>query len=293
MGIKLRQASSGKFLTGTLPAAGSMVIPVWNNVTQEWDSTTVLIPTAQSFTPLSNVFYVDKGTAVAPADQNGSIGRPFATITAAIAAISALATPRGTILVNAITNDGNYSAEGPLALTPTDIVIAPMMGSFFRGTYDASSQGPILVDSITVPGGAFHVVTLFGVTCIGVGTITFAEDGFLYFGAASQCGAIVCTAPTAGLFVGASDSSFASLSGCADLSTFNNVYFSAAAGKVLTCLGTTMNFMNCTFTPNILEIEFLGAPGVINVDAVTNFYWKAATETLTNGAKVIIGDLTP
>ncbi len=292
MGIKLRQGPSGKLLTGTAVAAGSMVIPVWNNTTQEWDSTTVLIPTASTPTPLSNVFFVDKGTAVAPGDQNGSISAPFATITAAIAAISALATPRGTILVNAITNDGDYSAEGPLALTPTDIVIAPIAGYFFSGTYDAAAQGPILVDSITVPGGAFHVVTLFGVSCIGVGTITFAEDGFLYMGAACQSGAIVCTAPTAGLFVAASDGTIGNISGCADLSTFNNMGI-GSAGKVITCLGTTLNFMNCRFPNAAIEIEFLGAAGTANMDAVTNFFWKAATETLTNGVKVIIGDLTP
>jgi hypothetical protein len=292
MGIRLRESPSGEVLEGGAAAPGFIWALVWNPTNDDWEAVLIQDP-ATAGAPLSNTFFVDKGTAVAVPDQDGSINRPFATIGAALTAVAALAGSVGTILVNATTNDGDYSAEGPLVITPGTVAIAPIGNGYFRGTYDAAAQGPILVDSVTVPGGAFHVVELFGVTAIGVGTITFAEDGFLYLGLASQFGAVVCTAPTAGLFVGASDCAVTSFAGLADLSTFNNVYFTASAGKVLTSLGTVINFMNCTFTPNVLEIEFLGAAGVVNMDAVTNFFWKAATETLTNGAKVIIGDLLP
>lgn len=65
MGIRLRQAGSGSFLTGTAPVLGGITLPVWNNTTKEWDATEVVIPAAGS-----------GGTAVIGAAQSipGGVG---------------------------------------------------------------------------------------------------------------------------------------------------------------------------------------------------------------------------
>lgn len=243
-------------------------------------------PTPGADGALSTAFFVDQGTTVAVPAQDGSIGAPFATIQTAIDAVAALppGTP-GTVLVVP-----GYSGTETLSMTPGNLTIAPLAG-LARPAYNTSFASPIVVGDIDIPVGGSSVLKLCGVLAL-YGSVTFAEDATLYVGAGCVLGDVVCTTPSGGILVLASDCSIQSVASCADLSSFNNVQLNAAVGKVLTSLGTRIRLLNCAFDPvAVLEIEFLGAAGSLELDAVSNFFWKAATETLTNGVKVIIGDL--
>lgn len=85
-----------------------------------------------SVAALTNTFFVDQGTAVAAPSQDGSIGAPFSTITAAIAALAA----GGTLLIV----PADYSVEAPIVVgTATSFI--NLSGSQYPG-------GPVLSEVI-------------------------------------------------------------------------------------------------------------------------------------------------
>lgn len=56
--------------------------------------------------------------------------------------------------------------------------------------------------------------------------------------------------------------------------------------------GTIAELIGCRFEDPV-TVEFTGSAGVLQLDAYSNFRWKASTQTLTNGTVSVIGDLTP
>lgn len=70
MGIKLRQAPSGQELVGTAPNQ----VCAWDNAAKRWIAQTV---SSATLTNLSNTFYYDANTTVAPGSQDGNIETPY------------------------------------------------------------------------------------------------------------------------------------------------------------------------------------------------------------------------
>ena len=112
-----------------------------------------------AISPLTRIYFVDQGTAVALADQNGSVAAPFSTLAGAVAA--------GTAGVGAVTIlivAGDYSAEviAPVALNFDWSLIALDLASFqqtaaFVAPADLPTRLPTL-DFVT--GSAPSVVQL-------------------------------------------------------------------------------------------------------------------------------------
>ncbi len=69
--------------------------------------------------PLSNVLYVDGGTATAPGDQDGSDDAPFSTLTAAVASLDGSLLPEAVILMV----PGDYSGEAAVVSTYTGTLV--------------------------------------------------------------------------------------------------------------------------------------------------------------------------
>jgi hypothetical protein len=98
-----------------------------------------------SLSPLTGVVWVDGSTAVPSSRQTGSILAPFATITAAVAALAA----GGTVLII----PGDYSAE-PAVAVPFDIALINMAGLQYGSVPLRQVTLPSLVGngSITIQG---------------------------------------------------------------------------------------------------------------------------------------------
>jgi hypothetical protein len=68
--------------------------------------------------------------------------------------------------------------------------------------------------------------------------------------------------------------------------------FVTQTGTFISCSGTEVNFDSCFFSNVVRNITFTGSAGIAFFDALSNAHWKAATETITNGTKIVVGDLT-
>ena len=120
--------------------------------------------------PLSNVVFVDGGTVVAPADQDGSIGSPYGTLAAAL---TAAAVTGGTFLLT----PGDYSAE-----------VLPVLSLDFPWSFvglafdapDAFNQGPsTLLGDVTFADGAVAPFSETSFRSIKMGALTFPSVGGL------------------------------------------------------------------------------------------------------------------
>lgn len=82
----LQRSPSGDVFSGDSPHAGAPgdVFARWNAHTREWEPAT--IPAGGSGAPLSAVWYVDANTLAPLADQDGSIGLPYADLQDAVTA---------------------------------------------------------------------------------------------------------------------------------------------------------------------------------------------------------------
>lgn len=242
-------------------------------------------PGIGDFLPLSNTLWVDGGTAVPLAEQDGTIARPFSTLLAGLNALSALSEPISTILIT----PGDYSAEGDIALISapaTDLAIVCVSAFYGIG---AIAQGP----QANLPGlsGGAASQFLHLLNCKFVGrNVDFAGNLV-----SSWC-----------RFLGAS-ASFLVRAGANNIANYctTNQPLTATNGNVL-ARNTVFNLSGtiitsvlvaqaffCQFSAGAIDVTFVGPPGEFQVDSFSNFYWELATETITNGTKLLVGDFTP
>lgn len=223
--------------------------------------------------PLSRALFVD---ADADPGGDGSIAAPFQTVQAAHDA----ATAGSTIWVI------NYTAAAGLTVSKSIVIAAMRVFTRRPGGGYARAGTNVGLGNITVTGDVFHVLTLSGVTC---GTITGGPDalGTLNINDACDVGAIT----TANTELRASDSDFNGLiNGCNFGMGFVECRF-GTSGTFITTAGTFVEMKGCSF-PGTANITFSSSAGTVRMDSISNHWWKAVTESITNGSKVIIGDLS-
>jgi hypothetical protein len=230
----------------------------------------------ESVAPLSLVLYVDED---APGDEeleDGSIAHPFQSVQDAI---DAAFTGSTIVIVNAT------SAEN-LTITKSIVLAAARVFTRRPGGGYARAGTNVELGNITVTGDVFHILTLSGITC---GTISGGPDalGTLNINDACDVGAIT----TAATDLRGSDSDFSGLiTGCNSGMGFVDCRFSTS-GTFITTAGTFIEMKGCSLG-GTKNITFSGSAGTVRMDAISNHWWKAATESITNGSKVIIGDLS-
>lgn len=239
----------------------------------------------EDFGPLSNTVFVDGGTTVPDPDQDGSIARPFETVTEALAAIGSFATPY-TIFMT----PGDYSGEADIALPATPNISIGFVG--FSAYYGLGAVTPEL--SAIMPGftGGDSTQIIHFVNCIWntrpitpAGTLRM--DWCRVLGAS---GSALFTANNMTLYYSTITQRIATTGTV----SARNVDF-LGAGDLITVAtaGSTVRAYLCRFDPAAtIAIVFTGGTGNFLIDGVTNFHWEAATETLTGGTKVIQEDLT-
>lgn len=228
-----------------------------------------------SVPPLSNALYVDKDTTAV--SQDGSIGSPFDTLTAAIAA----AASGDTILVT----PGDYSAEGALtvgknltiaAAIPTPVGIAGL-GSFYAGV--------VTMGDVTVSSG--FSLFLFGVN---VATLDAADA-------------------TVGIALDSSQ--VTAVTGDGGINAWNSILSLPLEGNLLvaynsqlvggtptiTLTGEDCSLAGCQVAGGAAVVEFTGLPGTLTVDAYTNHFLEQLQAgpgfTLTNGTKTVVAAIDP
>lgn len=148
----LRQPNNGPIVKGTND--GDTL--VWDATRSEW------FPGPGGGVRMTSVRFADVN---APAGGNGSIGRPFNTIQAAVDSFGP--TPPVNALV--VASAGDYSLEGTIALGAVSLT----------GWLQGADRGfTVAVAALTCSSGGSGQTTLNGIFCAG--TVTFPEGGIAF-----------------------------------------------------------------------------------------------------------------
>jgi hypothetical protein len=247
---------------------------------------------SQNSNALSNTWFVDVGTTVPTAQQNGSIGLPYKTLTSAIAAHSG-----GGLSATFILTPGDYSAEPDINI-PADAgadttIFCPtglQGGSGFDfGAFNDVHTAPLLPG---FTGGAiFQGLHLYG---CAFNQKNIVQVGFIDMGWSTALGNGTQKIEGSAIYLNDSfiDVKCSALGGGFDPGVFahNTSFYITTA--LIQSASTNIQCSQCKFN-GVIEVKFTGAAGTFQLDAVSNFWFKAATETLTNGAKQIINDTVP
>jgi hypothetical protein len=221
--------------------------------------------------PLSNIFYVDLGTTVPAAEQNGSIGTPFTLITDAIAAIVAIG-GEGTILLT----PGNYVPQGNINILAAQFItliglkpsidLPGSFGSITEPGVDLADIDVAVTGNLIISGIDCQVLNLTDITsvclAIGSGTNDVTGAGTLFGDNTSFGSTIDCST------ISAKDCSFV-----------NNISCST---------GLSCALRRCS-AAGAFNFEFTGLAGAIVVDSNTNFYFLDQI-TLINGTLTTVDD---
>jgi hypothetical protein len=248
----------------------------------------VFPPLGGSFTNLSNVLFVDKGTTVALSSQTGNIERPFATLQQLNAGLPHGGTARIT--------PGDYTGSGPLNLTVT----APICLTNQADNPEFVGQLVVNCPDITA------VSTLSLINMYLSGTVTASTLSVQNGTATKKLTAssfIRCNGTEFSGLTGVIDCGFAECIDCTfDAATnrtvvtastgasFQRCIFKPSAGIVETisvAAGTSLTFKNCEFSlqfgASTPVIEFTGAPGnLVYFDEPSMVSFIAAGGTLVN-----------
>lgn len=237
----------------------------------EWALLSISSADAGGVEPLSNVLYVDLNTTAVT--QDGSIGAPFDTVTAAIAAASS-----GDVL---IITAGDYSSEGALTIGK-DITLRPTapipmgvagLSSFFNGA--------ITIGDVTMAAGCtgfFHG--------INIGTLDLADSasGAVVHG----CSVSVVTGD--GTVVGYTSNLTMPFEGLGLVA--NNCQISVSGPGTIDLSGEVCDLSHCQVAGGAVTITFTGDPGEVRYDDYTA-YWIREVETqfgfsVVNGTQVVL-----
>lgn len=215
-------------------------------------------------TPLSNVVFVDGGTSVAPASQDGSIGSPYSTLAAAL---TANALTGGTFLIT----PGDYSAE----VLPVLSLDFPwhFVGLAFDAP-DAFNQGPsTLLGAVTFADGAvvpfseasFRSIKMGALTFPSVGGLALTDSAFtlVQSGAAEKASikAFNCFFDSSGVECSTFDG---------DLCSFFGSQTIVADGgfiRLTRCRGQTS--VNCTGAPGEVHVDPWSVPVLLTITSGT------------------------
>lgn len=219
--------------------------------------------------PLSNVIFVDAG---APPAGDGSIGKPFQTIAAGVAAL----TGGGTLMVAP-----NSYIEDPVVIAGVDVSILCMgaqnqttLPSFTLDSTAAAvrlyiENASINAQSMTVTGANGATVTLSNVNA-GSASFTGAVGGPIALELNN------CFAPS--------------------ITTVRAIAFDVDGGAVdgtigmFNAPGLEVNLRDVKIDA-AMGVTFPGATGKVNVDATANF-WYSTNGTTTGGTKAIQASVT-
>ncbi len=211
-----------------------------------------------SILPLSNVFFVDQGTASAAPD--GSIANPFPTFAAAIAAAAVVSGNTAILLCPA-----DYSAEGPQVWAGNQTLQVSAL--------EDPAQGFGGISSPVIP--AISTAGFFGLKFTGLGSLDLQNCSALN-GAVLTCNGGVVNAIDCAFETGVS------LAG-------QNVRLNNCEVKnvTITAAGTLVEAVGCNWTVGA-SVVFSGSAGTLRLDSLTNFYWRAmgGAATVTNGTIV-------
>jgi len=260
--------------TASIELVGNMGAILVHHGGNEWAVLARSASAGGSVAPLSNTLYVDVGTAAVT--QDGSIGAPFATLTAAIAAAAA-----GGILLVA---PGDYSGEGALTIdkvltiapTPPTLIGTAGLNAFFPGI--------VTVDSFEIAAGMTLLLFGTGANAIELGD---AVAGV----ALDSCSVGTITGPGS---VNGWNSNIPLPLSVSTLSAYNCQLLGTPA--TITLSGVICDLAYCAFdTSSATSFTFSGSPGEVRVDSYTN-YWLGLLEsgaglTISNGTKTVIGAL--
>lgn len=220
--------------------------------------------------PLSSVFFIDPGTIVAPADQDGSIQRPWSTL---LRAVTARALAGGTFFC--VPHD--YSAEVIPALS-LDFNWS-FIGLDFEGP-DGFNQGPLthfpdltFADGVVVPyaESAFRSVQLQTVNMPVNGACELTDCSVQVFqsvGAGEKPDVLARRC-------------FFSNNGTQDFGTFNAVDCQFDNGTAITAAGGMVQLSRCN---GLVTVTVGGAPAEIHVDP-----WTRQKVTVGGGTLIVEG----
>lgn len=230
---------------------------------------------ASDIPSLSNVSWIDAGTAVPLASRTGSIAAPYGTLAAAITAACTAGADNAMMLC-----PGDYSGEGSgtLDFTATSFV-THIMGL---------GRTPIKNT------GSSAVVQLPGLTCSVTGSGTLFVERAGINGAITRPGGTVCLIDvnagftiTCGVFhcdrCYLQDTVTVS-SGTPQVTAVEATF--TKSGTIISSSSTSLSLTRCAFTGTNPVIAFTGSAGTVTVDAETRNAFFAAGGTITNGTLV-------
>jgi hypothetical protein len=250
---------------------------------------------ALELVPLSNALYVDKDS-VATGSPNGSIGNPFTTITAAMAAAQPIVSAGKRVVI--LLTPSDYSAEAPADFdnTPGNLAFVGL------NVYDAldPDQGrsstvvrPILPEfSFTNRDGALAMVgceephnVQYGVAVPFGGPLLIKDT--LITGSGLVCTGCRVEHSVIGTLI--------AYEGGGQECTLINVDFVRGGGQIITSTSENcpLYLEDCTFRAGGPVIEFTsGSPGEVSMDQATRFNFDEAGGVLTNCTIVMRGGIT-
>lgn len=240
---------------------------------------------AGSSVPLSNTVWVDGGTSVLLADQNGSIGAPFATLTQGLNAMG------GSTAFTVKLTPGDYSGEGDIALLSNPNTSIGIVCD--SNWYGIGAITPELSATLPGIGGGDATQILHFTNCIW-NTRPVTPAGTLRMDFCRVLG----TSGTAALSAQNMSLNYNTITqrivSSAAVVARNTAFM--GTGAIITVsasAGSSVLAYGCLFDPAAtISIVFTLGTGSFLVDGVTNFHWEAATESLVGGTKIIQEDLT-
>jgi hypothetical protein len=260
MGIRIRQAPSGKLIVGTVTGQ----ILSWNNTTQEWDVAAAPAPGGGPSWVSTMWVNADAASFVG---ADGTPGKPFATLQEAHDALPA---GGGTIIVVPAPTNGyaaNLTTDRSINLVALTI---GTMGGITNSVNGIAVGGDVVFNGFLTATGIDFQGNLTSVAspaalkgCFVSGTATIgaaliAEDCIFNACEATEIHAQACT------FGG-------------------NITINAAVG----------DFLGCTIGAGGETVTFVGGAGTLQLDSYSNYTFITGVGNIVNGAKAIIGDLTP
>lgn len=219
-----------------------------------------------SVAPLTDVLYVDAGTLIPLIDQDGSIGKPFSTLTAGITAVP----PGGTLLV--VT--GNYSTESTITINKNLSIQALTPVPEWLSTI-ANPPGVFMAPNINLATG----LQLYVYGAI-IGTLDLATSTSL----ATLEACYISTAVTG-------QGTLSLVNSGANTIASNTLFASdTLIVTSVSVLGTDVTLRNCK-SFGAISIVFSEGPGIATFDEATNRSALSLNWVITNGTKAMYGEI--
>lgn len=250
--------------------------------------------------PGYGIMYVYAVFGYEPAEEpDGSAANPFLSFTEAHDALPAAG---GVIYV--LASDGSSDASG-LDFTKPLAVIADWPQLWGDGAHGVTSTEALYVENMTVTTdeggqpGLLQAASLVCVLCTAAFRTTVGSLDLTQCRTSSGTSGVVAGSATLrNCALGSTSLTAAGLVKLVDCTVTGPVISSGddldladcVISANLTAAGTNARFSSCRWTSGTRTLTFSGDPGVMFVDAMSNYWWKLATETLTNGTKTIQAD---